>query len=116
MFLIFRFFVNCLVIIFIGKEIPGFVIKNATDAFFFALILSAINAIIRPLIVLLTLPVTVMTLGAFLFVINFFTFYLASEISYGVHFETFTSLFLGALCVWVTGIITSRYIWRVNIY
>jgi len=116
MFLIFRFFITLIVVIFIGKQVPGFVIENKIDAFFFALILSAVNAIIRPVLTLITLPVTILTLGLFTFVINFCTFYLATIFSYGVHFQSFSALFWGAFSVWVAGVITNRFIWKVNIY
>jgi putative membrane protein len=92
------------------------VIENKIDAFFFALILSAVNAIIRPVLTLITLPVTILTLGLFTFVINFCTFYLATIFSYGVHFQSFSALFWGAFSVWVAGVITNRFIWKVNIY
>lgn len=116
MFLLFRFFITFAVVLFIGHYIPGFEIQNTTDAFFFALVLSAVNAVIRPVLILLTLPVTILTLGLFTLVINFFTFFLASELSYGVYFHSFSALFWGAFSIWITGLITNRFIWRVNIY
>ena len=116
MFLIFRFFINLIVVLLIGKVVPGFEIKNDVDAFFFAVILSAVNAVIRPVLTLITLPITILTLGLFTLVINFITFYIAVELSYGVHFHKFSALFWGAFAVWLTGIITNRFIWKVNIY
>ena len=96
MFLVFRFFITLIAVLLIWKVVPGFEIKNDTDAFFFAVILSAVNAIIRPVLTLITLPITIL--------------------SYGVHFHTFSALFWGAFAVWLTGFITNRFIWRVNIY
>lgn len=116
MFLFFRFIITLVVVLFVSSYIPGFEVKNDTDAFLFAIILSLINSIIRPVITFLTLPITILTLGLFTLVINFFTFFLASVISYGVHFHTFSALFWGAFCMWITGVITNRFIWRVNIY
>jgi putative membrane protein len=116
MFLLFRFFITLIVVLFIGRYVPGFEIKNTVDAFFFAVILSAVNAIIRPLLTLITLPITIMTLGLFSFVINCLTFFIAVELSYGVYFHTFSALIWGGFIVWITGWITNRFIWRVNIY
>jgi putative membrane protein len=116
MFLIIRFIITLMAVWFIWSYVPGFEIKDQTDAVLFSLILSAINAVIRPLIIFLTLPITVATLGLFTLVINFGTFFLASEISYGVHFHTFSALFWGSFCMWITSLLTNRFIWRVNIY
>jgi len=116
MFLVFRFFITLAAVLLIGQFVPNFEIKNETDAFFFAVILSAVNAIVRPVLTLITLPITILTLGLFSLVINFITFFLAVELSYGVHFHSFMALFWGAFAVWVTGLITNRFIWKVNIY
>ncbi|MCH9621950.1 MAG: phage holin family protein [Gammaproteobacteria bacterium] len=116
MFLILRFLITFAVVIFIGHEIPGFEIKDETDAFFFAIILSAVNSIIRPVLVFLTLPITILTLGLFTLVINVFTFYLATVISYGVHFHSFSALFWGGFVVWVVSTVTNYFIWKTNMY
>jgi len=115
-FLILRFLITLGVVIFIGHNIPGFEIMNETDAFFFAVILSAVNAIIRPILVFLTLPITIVTLGLFTLVINVFTFFLAAVLSYGVHFHTFSALFWGGFVVWVVSTVTNFFIWKVNMY
>ena len=116
MLLLFRFWITLVVVAFIWYVIPGFVIHNMYEAFFFAVILSAVNAFVRPLIVLLTLPITILTLGLFTLVINVFTFWLSTELAYGVHIENFSAAFWGGLIVWITGFFTNRYIWNSNIY
>jgi putative membrane protein len=116
MLLLFRFWITLLVVMVIWNTIPGFYIENMYEAFFFAVILSAVNSVIRPLIVLMTLPITILTLGLFTLVINIFTFWLASELSYGVHIQTFSAAFWGGLFVWITGFMTNRYIWHVNLH
>ncbi|MDL2284033.1 phage holin family protein [Oxalobacter sp. OttesenSCG-928-P03] len=62
-----------------------------------ALVLGLINALIRPALVLLTLPVTVMTLGLFIFVINGLMFWLVSNLVSGFHVAGFWSAVGGAL-------------------
>ncbi len=116
MLLLFRFCITLAVVMVIWLTVPGFIIDNMFEAFFFAVVLSAVNSIVRPVLVLLTLPITILTLGLFTLVINVFTFWLASEISYGVFVETFSAAFWGGLIVWITGFFTNRYIWHVNIY
>ena len=107
-----RIILTTIVVVAIAHLLPGLEVKNTWDAIFFGLILGVINAIVRPILTLLTLPITIFTLGLFLLVINAFTFWLASEISYGVHIHSFWGAFWGGLIVWVTGILTNRLIWN----
>lgn len=62
-----------------------------------ALILGLINTLIRPILVLLTLPVTLLTLGLFILVINALLFWLASQLVGGFHVAGFWSAFGGAI-------------------
>jgi putative membrane protein len=62
-----------------------------------ALILGLINTLIRPVLVLLTLPVTVLTLGLFILVINALLFWLAAQLVGGFHVAGFWSAFGGAI-------------------
>jgi putative membrane protein len=62
-----------------------------------ALILGLVNAVIRPVLVLLTLPVTVLTLGLFIFVINALLFWFVASFIEGFNVGGFWSAFFGAL-------------------
>ena len=62
-----------------------------------ALVLGLLNAIVRPLLVLLTLPVTLMTLGLFLFVINALMFWAAAGMLQGLHVAGFGAALIGSL-------------------
>jgi putative membrane protein len=62
-----------------------------------ALLLGLVNTLIRPLLLLLTLPVTVLTLGLFIFVINGLMFWLVAQLVDGFHVDNFWSAILGAL-------------------
>ena len=107
-----RIIITAVVVVVSAHWIPGLEIKDLTDAIFFGLILGVINAIVRPILTLLTLPITILTLGLFALVINAFTYWLAGEISYGVHIHSYWGAFWGGLCVWITGIFTNRLIWK----
>lgn len=107
-----RIVITALITLFMVHHIPGIEVHNNTDALIFGAIVGLINAIVRPILVLLTVPITVMTLGLFLLLINMFTFWLASEIAYGVHITTFWGAFWGGLIVWVTGVFTNRLLWK----
>jgi putative membrane protein len=111
-----RVIVTTIVVLICAHYLPGLIVKDNFDAVMFGLILAIINSVVRPILTLLTLPITIFTLGLFLLVINGFTFWLASEISYGVHIATFWGAFWGGFIIWVTGIFTNRLIWTSKTY
>ena len=116
MFILIRIVITTIVMLIIAHALPGLEVKNLFDAALFGLILGVVNSVVRPILTLLTLPITLLTLGLFLLVINAFTFWLASELSYGVHISSFWGAFWGGLVIWVTGIFTNRLIWKPHVY
>ena len=66
---------------------------------------NGIDAVVRPLLVILTLPVTLLTLGLFLFVINAITFQMASGLLDGFHVASFWDALLGSLLYSLWGIV-----------
>lgn len=114
--LIIRIILTTIVVVSISHLLPGLEVKNTLDAIFFGLILGFINAVVRPILTFLTLPITIFTLGLFLMIINTFTFWLASEISYGVHISSFWGALWGGVIVWISGLITNRLIWSRKVY
>lgn len=111
-----RLIITTIVVVAISHVIPGLEVKNYPDAIMFGLILGIVNAVVRPILLLLTLPITIFTLGLFLLAINGFTFWLASEVSYGVHIHTFWAAFWGGLIICITGVLTNRLIWSTDMY
>jgi putative membrane protein len=67
------------------------------------LVLGVVNAIIRPIAFILTLPVTILTLGLFLLVLNAAMVWLVGVILPGFHAPWFMPAFLTSLIVWITG-------------
>lgn len=65
-----RILISAVVILFLGWLLPGVEVASSWKAVMAALVLSLINAFIRPVLIFLTLPATIVTLGLFLFVIN----------------------------------------------
>jgi putative membrane protein len=76
---------------------PGVTITSFGTALGAALVLGLLNTLVRPLLVLLTLPVTVLTLGLFLFVINALMFWAAAGLLRGFHVDNFLSALIGSL-------------------
>jgi len=90
--------------------IPGVTIIGTGTLLLAALLLGLVNAVIRPLLVLLTLPLTLLTLGLFLLVINAAMFGLVAAMLDNFHVAGFFSALFGALIVGLTGTLASWYI------
>ena len=78
--------------------------------FFAAFVLGAVNAVIRPVVVVLTIPFTLVTLGLFLFVVNAAMLGLTAFLVPGFFVEGFGSALIGAAIVSITGMFASWYI------
>ncbi len=90
--------------------VPGVEIHGAGTLLVAALLLGIVNAFVRPLIVLLTLPITVLTLGLFLWVINAMMLGLVAKLLDGFTLHGLGSALLGALVVSLTSWIASWYV------
>ena len=84
---------------------PGVTVKSFGSAMIAALVLGLLNALLRPLLVLLTLPVTVLTLGLFLFVINALMFYFAASMLEGLSVASFGAALIGSLIYSLCGMV-----------
>ena len=90
--------------------VPGVVIEGVLTFILAALLLGLVNAVVRPVAFLLTLPVTVITLGLFLFVLNAAMFGLVAALLDDFTVAGFWSAVFGAIIVSVTSTIASWYI------
>lgn len=84
---------------------PGVVVASFTSAMIAALVLGLFNAVLRPLLVVLTLPVTLLTLGLFLFVINALMFYFAANVLDGFSVRGFVAALIGSLIYSLCGLV-----------
>ncbi|NML85553.1 phage holin family protein [Polaromonas sp.] len=75
----------------------GVVVTSFTGALIAAAVLGALNIVVRPILVLLTLPVTVVTLGLFLFIINALMFWAAAGLVSGLNVNGFAAALIGSL-------------------
>ncbi|HEX2036178.1 MAG TPA: phage holin family protein [Chloroflexota bacterium] len=82
-------------------------VPDLGTAAIFAFVLAVLNAVVRPVLSLLALPITCLTLGLFHFVLNAATFALAAALVPGVVVEGFPAAFLGALIVSAVGLAAS---------
>lgn len=90
-------FLNALALLTVAYVLPGIAVDGFTAALVAALILGLINTLLRPLLILLTLPVTMITFGLFILVINGLLFWFAGSVLKGFEVSGFWVGILGAL-------------------
>jgi putative membrane protein len=93
------------------RWVPGVRIDNATTLLLAGLLLGVVNAIVRPVAFLLTLPITIVTLGLFLLVLNAAMVALVAWMLPGFHLHgSFKAALLTWIIVWITGLVGSALI------
>ena len=95
--LLIRWIVNALALLLAAYVVPGVLVASFYTALILAVVLALVNLILKPLLVLLTLPLNILTLGLFTLIINGFLFWFAATIVKGFHVDGFLAAFLGAL-------------------
>ncbi len=104
-----RWSINLLALVMAAALIKGIRIQSIEMGILAAGILSVVNAVIRPVVLILTLPINLLTLGLFTLVINAAMLKLVSAVVPGLVIESFGAAFLGALIVSLTS-------WALNIF
>ena|SRR3990172_9681993 len=79
--------------------VPGFTIDSYITAIIVALLLAILNLLVKPLLVILTLPATILTLGLFLFVINAILLLMASALIRGFEVESFGTALIASIVI-----------------
>ncbi len=95
--LLLKWALNCCALFLVMKLVPGIQINHLQNLLMATAVLALLNLFVRPVIVLLTLPVTLLTLGLFALVINGLIFYFAAFLVPGFHVAGFGAAFLAAL-------------------
>ena len=92
-------------LLLVANLYPGVVVKSFGSALIAAFVLGLFNALLRPILVLLTLPVTLVTLGLFLFIINALLFYFAASLLEGLSVTGFGAALIGSLIYSLCGVV-----------
>ena len=95
--LIVRWLLLAAALLLVAYLYPGVTLSGFGAALLAAFVLGLLNTLVRPLLVLLTLPVTVLTLGLFLFVINALMFWAAASVLQGFAVAGFAAALVGSL-------------------
>ena len=108
--LLVRWLILTVAIIAASYLIEGIQVAGFFSAFFTAAILGILNAFFRPLLIILTLPINIMTLGLFTFVINALMLMMASGVISGFEAHGFWSAVFGSLVISIVSWILSSFI------
>jgi putative membrane protein len=104
-----RWSINLLALVVAGSVLPGIRIESLEMGIVAAGILGVVNAVIRPVVLVLTLPINLLTLGLFTLVINAAMLMIVASIVPGLVIESFRAAFFGAILI-------SLISWLVNIF
>lgn len=104
--LLLRWIANALALIVITNVVSGVHVDTFYSALIAALVIGLLNALVRPLLIVLTLPVTVVTLGLFTFVINALLVWFAHTVVKGFTIDGFLPALMTALILWAVGTLT----------
>lgn len=106
--LIAKILLAALTLLLVAKVVPGIEVENIYVAIIAALILGILNVFVKPVLVILTLPITILTLGLFMFVINAGLFLFAASIVDGFSVAGFIPALLGSVIVTVASVLINN--------
>jgi putative membrane protein len=106
--LLLRWLINTLALFVVVNVVPGFHYRSFVTLAVAALVLGLLNALVRPVLFVLTLPITIITLGLFLLVLNAIMLEIAAWLVPGFGIDTFGWAIVGALVLTVISFFTSR--------
>ena len=105
-----RLVITAFALVLVAEFVPGIAVDSASTALIAALILGILNALIRPILVILTLPITVVTLGLFIFVINALIFWVAASFLNGFTVSGFLPALIGSFIVSIISSLLNHYV------
>lgn len=111
--LIVRWLLLAAALLLVAHVAPGVTVTSFGAALIAAAVLGLLNTLLRPVLILLTLPVTVLTLGLFLFVINALMFYFAAQLLNGLTVAGFGAALIGSLIYSACGVVIDIALERV---
>ena len=107
MYLLLRLIINAAALLLVAYLVPGFEVGGIYAALIVAVILGVLNAIVRPLLIVLTLPINIITLGLFTFIINALILWFVSTFVKGFDITGFIPALAGALILWFVSLVAS---------
>ena len=117
--MLFKWLVMSLALLAIPQLVGGVSVESFGTALAVAAVHAVLNVVLKPILILLTLPLTVLSLGLFIFVLNAFMMQMAPFFVSGFHVDSFKSAFISSLIVsivsWVANVFDERqFRWRIS--
>ncbi len=100
-----KWLLSAVALLAVAHLYSGVQVTSFMAALIAALVIGLFNAVLRPILVILTLPVTIITVGLFLFVINALLFWAAASVLDGFHVQGFTAALIGSLLYTAAGLV-----------
>ena len=108
--LVVRLIINIFALLVVVNIVSGSAITQWGALIAAALVIAVLNAILKPILIILTLPINVLTLGLFTLIINAFLMYLTSVLVKGFYIRDFWSAFLAALVFSIVSIVLNIFV------
>jgi putative membrane protein len=108
--LLLRLVISTLAVLVAANLVPGVSVASTGTAVIVAIVLGILNTFLKPVLQILALPITILTLGLFYFVVNVFIIYLASSLISGFAVDGFISALLFGLVVSVVSAILGMFL------
>lgn len=108
--LIAKVLITALALLLVAEVIPGIEVDGLFTAIIAAVLLGLFNLIARPILVVLTLPITIITLGLFIFIINAVLFWFVASFLEGFAVQGFWAALLGSIIVSIISALGNKFI------
>ncbi len=108
--LLIRWAINAVALYLTTLVVPGVRVTDFGGAIVAALVLGIVNAVIRPVLLILTLPINILTLGLFTFVVNAVMLYIVAGVTHRLQLDGFLAAFIGAIVLSVISFILSHLV------
>lgn len=105
-----RLIISAFALLLVAKLVPGITIDGLYPALIAALLLGLLNAVVRPILVILTLPITIVTLGIFIFIINASLFLFVASFVDGFSVANLWVALIGSIFVSIISSITHKLV------
>lgn len=108
MSLIIRWVINALALLIVSRILPGIHVTGFGAALIAVVIIGLVNALVKPILVILTLPLTIVTLGIFLIILNALMLWIAGNITPDFRVEGFGTAILGSILLSIVSTILHK--------
>lgn len=105
---------SAIAILITANVVPGFKVDSFTTALIVALVLGIVNAVIKPILLILTLPINLITFGLFTFVINATLILLVSQFVKGFTVVGFVPALIAAVILWLISLVINFVLFPVK--